>query len=84
MAVQDENNSCEFNYALAGSLMKSWKTNKQTNKRIVSSRIKSLKTKKNKQKYKLPIQGLNTWYIITNTICIRQKLLSIWQLPRWC
>ena len=69
MAVQDENNSCEFNYALAGSLMKSWKKNKQTNKRIVSSRIKSLKTKKNKQKYKLPIQGLNTWYIITNTIC---------------
>ena len=82
MAVQDENNSCEFNFALAGSLIKSLKKKKK-NKRIVSSRIKSLKTKQNKQKHKLPIQGLNTWYLITNTIFIRQTPLTIWQLPRW-
>ena len=45
MAVQDESNSCEFNYALAGSLTKSWE---KTHKKIVSSKIKSLKMKQTK------------------------------------
>ena len=53
MAVQDESNSCEFNYALAGSLTKSWE---KTHKKIVSSKIKSLKTKNKNTSFNLRIE----------------------------